>query len=455
MNGDTIAALATVPGTSGIAVIRVSGSDAVEISAKLCGKDLLDAKSHTAHFVKIKRDGGSIIDHAVATVMLAPNSYTGENVVEISCHGSMTPVKEILLLLTEYGARYAEAGEFTKRAFLNGKMDLSQAEAVLDIINSESELALSLGVNQLEGRLSEEINKIRDEVIYLSAMLGAEADFPEEGVSGISDEVIEEKISSCLVALEKLIEGAKSGEMARDGIKTVIAGAPNTGKSSLLNLLVGRERAIVTNIPGTTRDSIEEYIKLGHAHIKLIDTAGIRHTDNEVEKIGVGIAGQAVKDADLVLFVVDTGRKINDEDRQALKLAENKKTVVIFNKIDIADAEAEKEYEKIFGNYKRVRISAKTGEGADGLKKVVSDMFDFQEIESSKSAVIANIRHIEAVKKAHKLIETAYNDYRTGVPADFMAVNLSGAAEALGEITGMSVSEEIVDRIFKEFCVGK
>lgn len=455
MNGDTIAALATVPGTSGIAVIRVSGSDAVEISAKLCGKVLLGAKSHTAHFVKLKRSDGSIIDHAVATVMLAPNSYTGENVVEISCHGSMTPVKEILLLLSEYGARYAEAGEFTKRAFLNGKMDLSQAEAVLDIINSESELALSMGVNQLEGRLSEGINRIRDEVVYLSAMLGAEADFPEEGVSGISDEVIEEKISGCLHGLEKLLEGSKAGELARDGIKTVIAGTPNTGKSSLLNLLVGRERAIVTNIPGTTRDSIEEYIKLDHALIKLIDTAGIRRTDNEVEKIGVGIAGQAVKDADLVLFVVDIGRKINDEDRQVLELIKDKKTIVIFNKTDIADPDAEKEYENILGNYKRVRISTKTGDGADELKKVVSDMFDFQEIESGQSVVIANIRHIEAVKKAHRLIETAYNDYRMGVPVDFMAVNLSGAAEALGEITGMSVSDEIVDRIFKDFCVGK
>lgn len=455
MNRDTIAALATVPGTSGIAVVRVSGEAAVEISAKLCGGELLAAKSHTAHFVKLKRPDGSIIDHAVVTVMLAPNSYTGENVVEISCHGSMTPVKEILLLLTGNGARYASAGEFTKRAFLNGKMDLSQAEAVLDIINSESEIALSMGVNQLEGKLSEEINRIRDEVVYLSAMLGAEADFPEEGVSGISDEIIKEKINACLNSMQKLIDGSKSGELARDGIKTVIAGTPNTGKSSLLNMLVGRERAIVTNIPGTTRDSIEEYIKLGHALIKLIDTAGIRSTDNEVERIGVGIAGKAVQTADLVLFVVDLGRKINDEDRRVLELVKDKKTVVIFNKTDIADPEAEKEYEGIFKDFRKVKISAKTGDGAENLKKTISDMFDFQEITGGTSAVIANVRHIDAVKKAHSLIKTAIDDYLMGVPADFMAVNLSAAAEALGEITGMSVSEEIVDRIFKDFCVGK
>ncbi len=455
MNKDTIAALATVPGRGGIAVIRVSGETAVEISASLAGEDLLKAKSHTAHFVKLKRPDGSIIDHAVVTVMLAPNSYTGENVVEISCHGSMTPVREILLLLTERGARYATAGEFTKRAFLNGKMDLSQAEAVLDVINSESELALTVGVNQLEGRLSKEINKIRDEVVYLSAMLGAEADFPEEGVSGLSDEVIEEKITACLDSLDRLIKGSKSGELARDGIKTVIAGTPNTGKSSLLNNLVGRERAIVTNIPGTTRDSIEEFITIGHAMIKLIDTAGIRETDNEVEKIGVGIAGQAVKDADLVLFVVDLGRKMTDEDRQALELVKNKKIIVIFNKSDIADPTAEKEYEEIFDGYSKVKISAKTGDGIENLKNIISDMFDFQEIVSGESAVIANVRHIDAVKKAYALIETAYNDYRMGIPADFMAVNLSGTAEALGEITGMSVSEEIVDRIFKDFCVGK
>ncbi len=452
---DTIAALATVPGRGGIAVIRVSGEDAVKISASVCGQEILAAKSHTAHFVKLKRPDGGIIDHAVVTVMLAPHSYTGENVVEISCHGSMTPVKEILLLLTERGARYATAGEFTKRAFLNGRMDLSQAEAVLDIINSESEIALSVGVNQLEGRLSAEINRIRDEVVYLTAMLSAEADFPEEGVSGISDEVIEQKITLCLDRLKKLIESSKSGELARDGIKTVIAGTPNTGKSSLLNMLVGRERAIVTNIPGTTRDSIEEYITLGHALIKLIDTAGIRQTDNEVEKIGVGIAGKAVNAADLILFVIDLSRKINDEDRQVLDLVKDKKTVVIFNKTDIKDQSAENEYEELLKDFKKVYISAKTGEGIETLKKTISDMFDFQEIAGGESAVISNVRHIAAAKKAYKLIETAYNDYRMGVPADFMAVNLSGAAEALGEITGMSVSEEIVDRIFKDFCVGK
>ena len=452
---DTIAALATVPGTSGIAVIRLSGEDAAEVAATICGNEILNAKSHTAHFVKLKRPDGSIIDHAVVTVMLAPNSYTGENVVEISCHGSMTPVKEILLLLTGNGARYAAAGEFTKRAFLNGKMDLSQAEAVLDIINSESEIALTVGVNQLEGRLSEEINRIRDDIVYLSAMLGAEADFPEEGVSGISDEIIEEKITACKNALKKLIEGSKSGEIARDGIKTVIAGTPNTGKSSLLNALVGRERAIVTNIPGTTRDSIEEYIKVGQAAIKLIDTAGIRETDNEVEKIGVGRAGEAVKTADLILFVVDLSRKITDEDKDAFDLIKDTKTIIIFNKSDISDPVALAEYEEIFKSHRKVIISAKTGEGTDQLKKMISDMFDFQEIKSGNSAVISNIRHIDAVKKAFALLTAAYDDYRAGVPADFMAVNLSAAAEVLGEITGMTVSEEIVDRIFKDFCVGK
>ena len=286
-------------------------------------------------------------------------------------------------------------------------------------------------------------------------MLGAEADFPEEGVSGLSDDVIEEKITLCLKSLDNLIKGSKSGELARDGIKTVIAGTPNTGKSSLLNSLVGRERAIVTNIPGTTRDSIEEFITIGHAMIKLIDTAGIRETDNEVEKIGVGIAGRAAKDADLVLFVVDLGRKMSDEDKQALELVKDKKIIVIFNKTDIADPVAEKEYEEVFDGYSKVRISAKTGDGIEKLKKIISDMFDFQEIVSGQSAVIANVRHIDAVKKAYALIESAYNDYRMGIPADFMAVNLSSAAEALGEITGMSVSEEIVDRIFKDFCVGK
>ena len=286
-------------------------------------------------------------------------------------------------------------------------------------------------------------------------MLGAEADFPEEGISGISDEIIEEKITACKNALEKLIESSKSGEIARDGIKTVIAGTPNTGKSSLLNALVGRERAIVTNIPGTTRDSIEEYVKVGHAAIKLVDTAGIRETDNEVEKIGVGRAGEAVKTADLILFVVDLSRRISDGDKDAFNLIKDTKTIIIFNKSDISDPAALAEYEEMFKKYRKVTISAKTGEGTDELKKMISDMFDFQEIKSGSSAVISNIRHIDAVKKAFALLTAAYDDYRTGVPADFMAVNLSAAAEVLGEITGMTVSEEIVDRIFKDFCVGK
>lgn len=455
MINDTIAALATVPGKSGIAVIRISGDQAVKVCCSLCGDEILSAKSHTAHFIKLKRADGSIIDHALVTVMLSPNSYTGEDVVEISCHGSMTPVKEILSVITSSGARYAAAGEFTKRAFLNGKLDLSQAEAVLDIINSESELALSVGVNQLEGELSRKINKIRDDVLYLTAMLSAEADFPEEGVSGISDDIIKEKIDSCLCALNLLIEGSKSGELVRDGIKTVIVGTPNTGKSSLLNMLLGRERAIVTNIPGTTRDSIEEYISLGHATLKLIDTAGIRSADDEVEKIGVSRASKAALSADLILFVADLSRKITDEDRQVLELVKDKKVIIVLNKTDIADKESEEECIKIFKGLPIVKISAKKGEGAAILKQTISDMFDFGEISGGASLIISNVRHISAVKKAHSLIQSAYNDYISGVPADFLAVNLGLAAENLGEITGMSVSEEIVDRIFKNFCVGK
>ncbi len=455
MKQNTIAALATVPGTSGIAVIRISGDEAVNVAASVCGKKIVSADTHTAHFVKLKREDGSIIDHAVATVMRAPNSYTGEDVVEISCHGSMTSVKEILTLLTENGARYAEAGEFTKRAFLNGKMDLSQAEAVLDVINSKTELALAVGVNALEGGLSRKINALRDDIVYLAAMLGAEADFPDEGVSGLSGEIVEEKITGVIKSLDELLLNSRAGELVRDGIKTVIAGTPNTGKSSVLNALIGRNRAIVTNIPGTTRDSIEEYLQLGHATIKLIDTAGIHDTDNAVEKIGVDRANESLHNADLVLFAVDMSRSISEEDQKVFDLVKDKKMIVLMNKTDITNPNAEKEYDRIFAEYDKIKISAKTGDGIEALKTRISEMFDLSEIASGESMVISNVRHIAAIKEAKELVETAYNDYMAGMPVDFMAVNLGLAIESLGEITGLTVSEEVVDRIFSEFCVGK
>ncbi len=449
-NSDTIAALATPVGTSGIAVIRVSGDDAVVICDKIFSGDLNKAASHTVHLGKVKDDSGRIIDQVLMTIMRAPGSYTGENTVEISCHGSMTVVREIMKLLFFAGARQAKAGEFTKRAFLNGKLDLVQAEAVIDIINSKNETALDVGINHLEGGLSEKINSAREKLLRIMAYLQAEADFPEEGVSGFSDELFRENIKNVICELSRLLETAKAGKYIREGISTVLAGKPNAGKSSLLNRLLERERAIVTDIEGTTRDTVEEYLQLGKITLKLIDTAGIRKTDNTVEKIGVDIAVKAVSDADLVLYIADMSDTPNEDDIKIIERIKDKKVIMVLNKSDIKSESDE--YSKLM-DCRKIMISAKTGEGIEELKKAVEEMFGDIGIENS--ITMANIRHIEAVAKAKKILEEAYEAYASGIPADCISVDIQSALESLGEITGMTVSEEIVDKIFKEFCVGK
>ena len=446
---DTIAALATPAGTSGIAVIRVSGKNAIDICGKIFSKDISEVLTHTAHFGKIINNG-KIIDQVLVTVMRAPGTYTGENTVEISCHGSMTVVREIMGALFESGARQAKAGEFTKRAFLNGKLDLVQAEAVIDIINSKSETALESGINQLEGSLSEKINEIRNKLLKIMAWIGAEADFPEEGISGFSDEAFCKDAEEILKEIEILLVSAKEGKYIREGISTVLTGKPNAGKSSLLNRLLQKKRAIVTDIEGTTRDKVEEYLQVGGITLKLIDTAGIRNTENEVEKIGVDIALNEITAADLVLYIADTSEKPSSEDAEIIEKIKDKKMIMVLNKSDIG--KNGEEYLKL-AKCKNVSISAKTGEGIDDLKNVIVEMFKNTGIENS--VTVTNLRHTEAILRAKNLVEHAYKEYKSGMPVDFAAVDIQSAVESLGEITGMTVSEEIVDKIFKEFCVGK
>lgn len=452
---DTIAALATVPGVSGIAVIRVSGQDAVEITDAIFSGKLQNAATHTAHYGKILDADGRTIDHAVVTLMRAPHSYTGENVTEISCHGSMTCVHEILLRLTQSGARMAQAGEFTKRAFLNGRMDLSQAEAVIDIINSKNQTALQSGVNQLEGRLSRQINQIRSQLLHIMAWIQAEADFPEEGISGITEEKLTAALEAAASELDALLSSAKTGKIIREGITAVIAGRPNAGKSSLLNALLEADRAIVTDIPGTTRDTVEEYLQVGQAMLRLVDTAGIRETRDTVEKIGVGIALDSVAKADLVLYVADLGIPPGPEDKTVVQALEGRPVILILNKSDLSQEKYAAAYRHLLPDAPFVYTAAAQSSGMDELKRTITDLFGLGRLTASGEAVLTNIRHVEAVSRAHSLVQAAQSAYQAGTPLDFMAIDLESAIQSLGEVTGMTVSEEIVDRIFSEFCVGK
>lgn len=452
---DTIAAIATPPGEGGICIIRLSGSSAVAIADKIFSKNLSDAETHTLHFGKILRSDGSVIDQALAGVMLAPKSYTGENVVELSCHGGVLCAKEVLLRCIEAGARFALAGEYTKRAFLNGKLDLSQAEAVTDIINSKSEMALEAGVNQLEGALSKRINDIRDELMLLMASIGAEADFPDEGVSDIDETVLTDKLNSCISLLDELLSSAREGKIAKDGISAVIAGCPNAGKSSIFNALLQRSRAIVTDIPGTTRDTIEECIQIDGALFKFIDTAGIRNTDNAVEKIGVNLAYSSLDSAELVIFAADLSRPPCADDIEISGRIKSKKVILVLNKTDILSGGHDELYKKLFPRAETVYTCASSGEGINLLKQTISRMFALGGIMPSNKTLLYNTRHIEAVTRAKESLILARDAFKAGTPLDFTAIDIENALNYLGSITGSTVSEEIVDKIFSEFCVGK
>lgn len=451
MTEDTIVALATPPGMSAIAVVRLSGEKAVEIADRIFSKNILTARTHTVHFGKIHDLKGNIIDEVLVTVMLAPKSYTGENSVEISCHGSMAAVRKIILALIECGARQARAGEFTKRAFLNGKMDLCRSEAVIDIIHSKSELALEKGIEQLSGSVSGKINEIRNKTVYLAAALSSEADFPDEGVSGLTDSFITETLDEVIGQTDKLLETAKTGKYIRDGVAVSLTGRPNAGKSSVLNALVGEQKAIVTSIPGTTRDTVEDYINIGNMCVKLMDTAGIRNTEDEVEKIGVDRAKNIAENADLILYVADVSTPPDNYDIEIIDFIKNKNVVMLLNKEDISTEYAE-EYRKLI-SAPFVYTSALRGKGFDELEKIMLGMFAAG--KTTSEVTITNIRHADALTRAGRCLNRAREAFLSGMPADLLTVDVEEAVSAFGEITGMNVSEEIVDTIFKEFCVGK
>ncbi|MDD6214763.1 MAG: tRNA uridine-5-carboxymethylaminomethyl(34) synthesis GTPase MnmE [Firmicutes bacterium] len=447
MQNRTIAAISTPYGVGGIAVIRISGSDAILICDKVYrGKaPLAAAATHTVHYGHIVDADGKIIDEVLVTVMREPRTYTREDVVEISTHGGFVASKRVMEALIAAGAFPAEPGEFTKRAFLNGRIDLSQAEGVIDIINAKTELAQKNALSQAEGRLSGKINEVRMNLLHLAAQMQVAIDYPDEDLEDVSRADIKKALLSALEKINMLISTADSGKILREGIKTAIVGKPNVGKSSLLNCLACEERAIVTDIAGTTRDVIEEYVNLGGVPLLLLDTAGIRETEDVVEKIGVERSKKSIDEADLVILILDISREIDEEDKNLLALTEGKNRIIAANKTDI----------KIVHIDEAIEISAKTGEGIDVLTNRIKKMYHIGEIGNDGSVIITNMRHAAALSGAADAVRRALLAMDGGMPQDIVALDINEAISSLGEITGDTVSENIVTEIFHNFCVGK
>ncbi|MBP3234805.1 MAG: tRNA uridine-5-carboxymethylaminomethyl(34) synthesis GTPase MnmE [Eubacterium sp.] len=461
---DTICAVATGMGRSAIGIIRVSGPEAIQVCDGIFKgkKQIKDMESFTAAFGRIM-DGDTILDEAVVLVMKAPHTYTTEDTVEIDLHGGMYVIKKVTELLLEKGVRPAEPGEFTKRAFLGGRIDMTEAEAVMDVINAESDMALSASVNQLTGLLRDEIRDLREKIIYNTAYIESAIDDPENySLEGFDNE-LRDRVEEVIDRINVLLKTSDDGRIIKEGIRTAIVGRPNAGKSSILNLLLGENRAIVTDVEGTTRDTLEEYAEIDGIMLKLIDTAGIRDTDDTVEKIGVEKARSSIADADLVLFVVDGSEKINDNDREIMRLLGEKKVVLLINKSDKEKSLDDEEIIRIFQeemplNDKEiiaVPISAKTGEGLNELKEKIKRLFFSEQIDYNNQVYITNARNKESLMSARVSLEKVIESVDAGVGEDFYTIDLMSAYEALGEIIGEALEDDLADKIFKEFCMGK
>lgn len=455
---DTIAAIATASGNSGIGIIRVSGDEAIEIVDKIfksvnSDKKLVNVKSHTINYGHIV-DNDKVIDEVLVSVMNGPHSYTGEDVVEINCHGGMIVIRKILEIVIKNGARTAEPGEFTKRAFLNGRMDLSQAEAVMDVINAKNEFALSSSIEQLNGRVSEKIKNLREKIIYNIAFIESALDDPEH----ISIDGYSEKLSKILEEvngeLSRLINNFDNGRIVKEGVKTVILGKPNAGKSSLLNLLLGEERAIVTDIEGTTRDTLEESINLNGVFLNLIDTAGIRDSEDVVEQIGVNKAKELAEKSDLVIFVADASKELDENDKEIINLIKDKQAIVLLNKSDLGTIINEKNVSE-FDNKPVITFSAKTGDGLDELENKIRDLFYEGKVKYNDELYITNARQKESLINAKNSIEEVIKSVENDMPEDFYSIDLMDAYTYLGQIIGESVEDDLVNEIFSKFCMGK
>lgn len=465
MKDSTIAAIATSLSNSGIAIIRVSGDEAVEIVNKIfvmpSGRNLSEVNSHTINYGHIV-DGSDVIDEVLVSVMKAPHSYTGEDVVEINTHGGVLVTKKVLSLVIKSGARMAEPGEFSKRAFLNGKMDLSQAEAVMDIIKAENDTAAKNGILQLRGDVSKEITSIREIILNDVSHIEAANDDPEHIIYDVFEYGLDKRVDDMFHRLEILIQSFERGRIVRNGLNTVILGKPNAGKSSLMNKMLGTDRAIVTDIAGTTRDSLEEGLNLGDLTLKLIDTAGIRETEDYVESLGVLKSRELASGADLILYVVDSSIPLDEDDKEIIGIASGKKILVIYNKTDLEEAVGIDTLCKLLKDggiseedYVILPVSLKESADIQPITDAIKNMYDLGSVRESNEVMLTNVRHKEAIADAINSLLNVKKGIENAVPEDMLTIDLMDAYTSLGLVIGESVDEDLVDSVFSRFCLGK
>lgn len=458
MISDTIAAISTAVGEAGIAVIRVSGPQSItEVNQLFRGKQsLVDADSHTVHYgYIIDPDSGEKMEEVLVTIMRAPRSFTTEDVVEISSHGGVVSVRRLMELLLQQQIRIAEPGEFTKRAFLNGRIDLSQAEGVIDLIRSKSDKAFSVALRQVEGKLSRQIKPLQQILIEMVAHIEVNIDYPEHDVESVTSDFIKQKSLEVMNGIDELLRTANGGKILREGITTAIVGRPNVGKSSLLNTLAQDNRAIVTDIPGTTRDVIEEFVTINNIPLKLLDTAGIRETIDVVEKIGVERSRTAVNDADLILLVLNHNEALHEDEIQLLEQIKDRQVIIIVNKMDLYRQLDLVKLEEYFPKESIVTMSVKDQKGIDKLEEAISNLFFGGKLESADLTYVSNVRHIALLKQAKRSLQDAYQASDDMIPIDLIQIDVRLAWEQLGEIIGDSAPDSLIDQIFSQFCLGK
>ncbi|MGD6858080.1 tRNA uridine-5-carboxymethylaminomethyl(34) synthesis GTPase MnmE [Bacillus infantis] len=461
MELDTIAAISTPMGEGAIAIVRLSGDEAFSIADKLYrgvgGKRISDAASHTIHYGHIiDPKTGQVAEEVMVSVMKGPKTFTKEDVVEINCHGGIVSVNRVLQLVLNHGARLAEPGEFTKRAFLNGRIDLSQAEAVMDLIRAKTDRAMNVALGQMEGRLSKLVKRLRQEILETLAHIEVNIDYPEyDDVEEMTHQLLLEKAGFVKGEIEKLLKTSEQGKILREGLSTVIVGRPNVGKSSLLNSLVHENKAIVTDIPGTTRDVIEEYVNVRGVPLRLLDTAGIRETEDIVERIGVERSRQVLKEADLILLVVNYSDELTQEDENLFKVVEDMDVIVIVNKTDLPQKIDMERVRELSAGHRLVTTSLLEDQGVDELEESISSLFFAGGIEAGDMTYVSNTRHIALLNQALNSIEEALNGVDFGTPIDIIQIDLTRTWELLGEIIGESVHDSLIDQLFSQFCLGK